>query len=236
MSEEEEPEAYWADANALQSSSLPYEEAQTQVTICEYPEEARVYSPAQYEELFAANNARPTWYYEPLHVRPEWALIVASEEPPSVANSILSLSQITREAVRLFTNTNEFLARLRDDGSYPASSVPSDTAHRRSLKLLESWLSEEQLESFRKRGSFEVTGGTSGVRYLLRSEYSFGITPLEGHRRGSRLCVVPSGAGALGDILLAQKIGLEREELATLALANVGSASAAQRFGDARIR
>jgi hypothetical protein len=96
----------------------------------------------------------------------------------------------------------------------------TDETHKRSLELLRAWLTPVQLASFERTGSFEVTGGSSGHRYLLRSQYSFGVEPLEGQLRGSLLCVVPRNAPALGDILLAQKIGLETSERATLAKAN----------------
>jgi hypothetical protein len=169
----------------------------------------------------------PIFAFGSLHVRSEWLFEVTDiipARPPSfwsrMANSLLSLAQITRDAVGLFRNSNAFLARA--DEQFGAATPPSynPTAHERSLELLRAWLTGEQLASFERTGSFEVTGGSSGVRYLLRSRYSFGVEPLEGPQRGLALCVVPRGAAALGDILLAQKIGLETSERATLARAN----------------
>lgn len=155
-----------------------------------------------------------------------------------MANSLLTLTQITREAIRAFMWQRErayeeqFGAEGAQIGTILRIRLPSDftvvsgedlvRAHERSMELLESWLSEEQLESLRERQTFEVVGGTSGKRYRLHQKYSFGIEVLEGADAGDLLCVVPHGASALGDILLAQKIGLETAERATLQRANRG--------------
>ena len=149
--------------------------------------------------------------------------IVLEEEPVSIwsrmANLLISLAQITRDAVRLFRNSNRFLQEL--DGEFAVtSSTDLLAAHKRSMELLESWLSEEQLASLRERQTFEVVGNASGKRYRLHQKYSFGIEVLEGTDAGDLLCAVPHGASALGDILLAQKIGLETAERATLQRAN----------------
>lgn len=137
---------------------------------------------------------------------------------PQVANSLISLGQITRDAVSLWQNSNRFLENLN---AGVLSPYILNEAHRRSMKLLHSWLTPRQLASFRRREYFEVTGGSSGVKYRLYPRYSFGIKVLEGKRAGQSLCVIPRDAPALGDILLAQKIGLETNEEETLRLANV---------------
>lgn len=166
-------------------------------------------------------------FYGALCIRPEQCITLA-EEPYGMANNLTTLSLITQDAVRLFRNSNSFLARLNwDDGTRlepQALSLPLTLeAYNRSMELLHSWLTSEQLESFKEREYFEVTGGSSGVRYRLHPKYSFGIEVLEGPQARDLLCVVPQGAPALGDILLAQKIGLERDEEATLKIANVSS-------------
>jgi hypothetical protein len=139
-----------------------------------------------------------------------------------MANNLLTLVTLTRDAVRLFRNSNAFLRSI--DTQYGGVAAPprelTSASHARSLELLRAWLAPAQLADFERTGSFEVIGGSSGVRYLLHSKYSFGIEPLEGRQLGSLLCVVPRNAPALGDILLAQKIGLETSERATLARAN----------------
>lgn len=164
-------------------------------------------------------------FYSSLYVRPEWCVEIydIACAPSSIwsrmANSLLSLAQITRDAVRLFRNSNRFLQEL--DGEFVVTSATDlCAAHKRSMELLESWLSEVQLASLRERQTFEVVGNASGKRYRLHQKYSFGIEVLEGPDAGDLLCVVPHGASALGDILLAQKIGLETNERATLQRAN----------------
>lgn len=181
-----------------------------------------------------------------LYVRSEWLVVLSDVSglwpeplpPPSIwsrmANSLLTLTQITREAIRSFMWQRErdyeeqFGAEGAQIGATLRVRLPSDfavvsdlvRAHKRSMELLESWLSEEQLASLQERQTFEVVGGTSGRRYRLHQKYSFGIEILEGPDAGDLLCVVPQGASALGDILLAQKIGLETNERATLQRAN----------------
>jgi hypothetical protein len=203
---------------------------------------------ADYEEL----ERQTVVFGYSMYCRAEWLFEVTESAPVTpfvwqrMANSVLTLAQITRDAMRLWRNSNRFLrgveaqynnefaadgvrvgaqlrVRLPSDFRLGAPSVLIAQAHARSIELLRSWLTPVQLESFERTGSFEVVGGSSGVRYLLHFKYSFGIEPLEGRQLGSLLCVVPRNAPALGDILLAQKIGLETAERATLAKANVTS-------------
>ncbi len=184
----------------------------------------------QYAELFAVPNAQVG---QVLRIRLPQDFTVTERTPLAIsrspapvsrlsrmANNLLALAQITRDAVRLFRNSNAFLQRQ------PLQPWPEQTpeewqrARERSFELLRSWLDPQQLASFQEHQFFEVTGGETGVRYRLRPQSAFGIEALTGRRKGTLYCVVPTGAPALGDILLAQKIGLETAERATLARAN----------------
>lgn len=88
-------------------------------------------------------------------------------------------------------------------------------------KLLREWLSPVQLEQYDRDKSFTVVGSDTGRVFRIRSAYSHGIDELgaAGDVLGT-YCVVPEGAPALGDIMLAQKVMLETGEKATLKKAN----------------
>jgi hypothetical protein len=90
----------------------------------------------------------------------------------------------------------------------------------RGIKLLREWLSAEQLVQFNKCGYFEVTGSQSGKRYLIRYGAATNIIELDQHgRRKTGWCFVPNEPLVPGDVMLAQKIALETDELAALAVA-----------------
>jgi hypothetical protein len=95
---------------------------------------------------------------------------------------------------------------------------PGREVHARSLDLLEKWLSPAQLEQYRRDGSFEVVGNATGARYRIAN----GANPFNVRVVGARekLCFVPKGAEGAGDVMLAQKIALETDERAALAVAN----------------
>jgi hypothetical protein len=66
-----------------------------------------------------------------------------------------------------------------------------------------------------------VTGCHTGRHYLIRHGRQANIIELDA--RGGRLsswCFGPEGELPTGDILLAQKIALETDELGTIAIAN----------------
>jgi hypothetical protein len=91
----------------------------------------------------------------------------------------------------------------------------------RGLKLLREWLSATQLAQFNAGGHFDVCGCHSGKRYRIRYGASMNVHEIDGI--GNPLvcwCFIPSGDLVLGDIMLAQKIALETNELAALAVAN----------------
>jgi hypothetical protein len=101
---------------------------------------------------------------------------------------------------------------------------PDDRAARyetRGLKLLREWLSAAQLAQFNADGHFDVIGGHSGKTY--RIQYGAWMNVHEIDPGGNPLvcwCFIPSGHLVPGDVMLAQKIALETNEIAALAVAN----------------
>jgi hypothetical protein len=96
----------------------------------------------------------------------------------------------------------------------------------RGIRLLREWLSTEQLGLFDKQGYFEVTGGQTGRRYRIRYGTATNIHELDryGHPTVG-WCFVPNEPLVPGDVMLAQKIALETDELGALAVAKQFSPS-----------
>ena len=91
----------------------------------------------------------------------------------------------------------------------------------RGLTLLREWLSVEQRAQFDRSRYFEVIGCDTGRHYRIC--YRPGTNVYEIDEVGRPLmgwCFVPSGHLAEGDVMLAQKIALETDERAALAVAN----------------
>ena len=98
------------------------------------------------------------------------------------------------------------------------------TAEEKGLTLLRQWLSPAQLAQYEKYGSFEVMGGESGKHYRIRRTRQMNVDELDQYGvRSAAWCFGPEGELPIGDVMLAQKIALENDEMAVLALANRGS-------------
>jgi hypothetical protein len=90
----------------------------------------------------------------------------------------------------------------------------------RGIKLLREWLSVEQLAQFNNYEYFEVTGSQSGKRYRIRYGAATNIVELDQNGRPKTgWCFVPNQPLVPGDVMLAQKIALETDELGALAVA-----------------
>jgi hypothetical protein len=90
----------------------------------------------------------------------------------------------------------------------------------RGIKLLKDWLSAEQLSQFRKYGHFEVVGCATGRRYRIRYGLVTNVHELDEQGRAiAGWCFVPNQPLVQGDVMLAQKIALETDELRALAVA-----------------
>jgi len=95
------------------------------------------------------------------------------------------------------------------------------SAERRAATLLTQWLTPTQRAQYETQGHFTVTGCHTGRHYLIRHGRQANIIELDA--RGGRLsswCFGPEGELPTGDILLAQKIALETDELGAIAIAN----------------
>jgi len=90
-------------------------------------------------------------------------------------------------------------------------------ATERSMELLRRWLSKEQLEQFEADGHFIVVGNVTRHEYRIEQAHMFGVVRMKDQMS---FCFVPQGALSIGDIMLAQKISLETDELAALRIAN----------------
>jgi hypothetical protein len=92
----------------------------------------------------------------------------------------------------------------------------------RGIKLLREWLSPQQLIQFNRSGYFEVNGCATGKRYRIRYGYATNIHELDNWGRPrAGWCFVPSQQLVPGDVMLAQKIALETDELGALAVAKL---------------
>src|SRR6195256_2219392 len=91
----------------------------------------------------------------------------------------------------------------------------------RGLELLKEWLSPEQFARYDANSYFEVTGCHSGKRYRISHGTAMNIHELDGAGRPRfGWCFTPKGYLVAGDVMLAQKIALETDERAALAVAN----------------
>jgi hypothetical protein len=89
------------------------------------------------------------------------------------------------------------------------------------MRLLRRWLSQEQRAQFDAMNFFDVVGSSTGKRYRILYGQSANIQEMdEAGNPKTGWCFVPKGYLVPGDVMLAQKIALETDELAALAVAN----------------
>jgi hypothetical protein len=94
-------------------------------------------------------------------------------------------------------------------------------AEQRASALLGRWLSPTQRAQYESVGHFDVTGSHSGRRYRICSKRQMNVDELdEDGRPVAILCFGPETYVPTGDVMLAQKIALETDELAAVAIAN----------------
>ena len=95
-----------------------------------------------------------------------------------------------------------------------------NTAEARGLTLLKEWLSPEQLAQYHANGYFDVVGCASGKRYRIHYGTSMNVHEID-NDGSARVgwCFVPDICLVAGDVMLAQKIALETNELGVLAVA-----------------
>jgi hypothetical protein len=98
---------------------------------------------------------------------------------------------------------------------------PDKEAEARGVQLLTRNLSPAQREQYETGRYFDVIGGDTGKRYRIRYGYTMNVEPLDQNgRRIQLLCFMPRGGLPVGDIMLAQKIGLELFESEAIRVAN----------------
>lgn len=91
----------------------------------------------------------------------------------------------------------------------------------RGITLLCDWLSPEQKAQFDASRSFEVVGSHTGRRYRICLGRGTNVQELDGTGRPVMgWCFVPAGDLVPGDVVLAQKVALETNELLALSVAN----------------
>ena len=97
----------------------------------------------------------------------------------------------------------------------------SNLPEARGRRLLRRWLSAEQLAQFDARNFFDVIGCHTAKRYRIYYANVANVEELDKVGRPIvRYCFIPKGDLVPGDVMLAQKIALETNELAALAVAN----------------
>lgn len=101
------------------------------------------------------------------------------------------------------------------------SFIEENGPEARSRRLFRDWLSPDQRAQFDAEGCFEATGSHTGRRYRVHYGTVSNVVRLdEAGQPETGWCFIPQGALAAGDVMLAQKIALETDEMAALALAN----------------
>ncbi|WP_213773420.1 hypothetical protein [Bradyrhizobium sp. dw_78] len=116
-----------------------------------------------------------------------------------------------------------------------AATPGRNTAESRGKHLLRYWLSPEQLGQFEAFGYFDVVGCNTSRRYRIHYGDAANIEELD--QSGTpkfTWCFVPEGYLVAGDVVLAQKIALETDELRALAVANRFLPKSQQRHGSFR--
>jgi hypothetical protein len=116
---------------------------------------------------------------------------------------------------------SQSLRRLQGLGERYRSWTSEGVCEARGEALLRDWLSSEQRAQFDANGWFDVIGGQSGKRYRIHRGIAANVHEIDGNGRPIvGWCFVPSGHLVAGDVMLAQKIALETNELGALAVAN----------------
>jgi hypothetical protein len=104
----------------------------------------------------------------------------------------------------------------------PSVIAERNGAEKRAEQLLLDWLSPAQRQQYGEHGSFEVTGQHTRKRYRIRRGVAQNIDELaEDGQPVQTMCFMPKlSYVTTGDVMLAQKIGLEADEDRVLEVAN----------------
>jgi hypothetical protein len=89
------------------------------------------------------------------------------------------------------------------------------------MRLLRRWLSAEQFAQLDEFNFFDVKGCHTARRYRIYYAACQNVERLDEVGCSiERLCFIPDGHLVAGDVMLAQKVALETDEFAALAVAN----------------
>src|SRR5207248_9946827 len=89
------------------------------------------------------------------------------------------------------------------------------------VKLLKEWLYKEKHAQYEQQQYYDVTGSHRRKRYRIRHGTGTNVYELDGAGRPrAGWCFDPKDYLVAGDVMLAQKIALETDELGALAIAN----------------
>ncbi|MEY9397839.1 hypothetical protein ABIF66_008654 [Bradyrhizobium japonicum] len=121
----------------------------------------------------------------------------------------------------LFRRNSAGSARLRALRALYRSFIEENGPEARARRLLREWLSPDQRAQFDANDYFEVTGSDTGRRYRIHQGTMSNIWELDEEMEAKTgWCFVPERPLAACDVMLAQKIALETDEAAVIALAN----------------
>jgi hypothetical protein len=96
-----------------------------------------------------------------------------------------------------------------------------NSAEARGLRLLRNWLTPKQRAQFDAKRYFDVIGCNTRRRYRIHYGTTTNVHEIDSAGRPKiGWCFLPVGYLVAGDIMLAQKIALETDEFAALAVAN----------------
>jgi hypothetical protein len=128
---------------------------------------------------------------------------------------------------QLLTSATRHLRRWEADCARKVRTVRAryraieDVRQVRGITLLREWLSPEQKAQFDASKCFDVVGCDSGRRYRIRHGTGTNVYEIDDAGRPViGWCFVPTGHLVAGDVMLTQKIALETNERAALAVAN----------------
>jgi hypothetical protein len=122
----------------------------------------------------------------------------------------------------LFSRRMAVGARLRAMRGLYRSFMGENTPEARGRALMRQWLTPAQRSQFDEHGYFDVGGGSTGKRYRVQYGSSTNVQEIgfDGQPQAG-WCFMPQGNLVAGDVMLAQKIALETNELEALAVANL---------------
>jgi hypothetical protein len=125
------------------------------------------------------------------------------------------------------TSAARYLCRSLAEGARKVQSLRvrykaiQDVREARGITLLREWLSPMQRAQFDASKSFDVVGCDSGRRYRILYGTVTNVHEIDDAGQPvTGWCFVPSEHLVTGDVMLSQKIALETNERATLAVAN----------------